>query len=194
MKINEIQLVVPQDEKLYKSYVTHIKNERELGKSEGFDVYEGTMDSQPTFIARTLEGTFLSYVIGNYVEVLGKKYFQTKHTYSDFKGKGYTTALYIFIAKKLNIPLISDGEQSPLGKALWVSIGKKGHCKVYDSVDEKIVDVDDVPKNTLYSVDAEKGKRYHLVIEQFSSLRRGGPLSKILHENTIYTDPQRKYL
>jgi hypothetical protein len=196
VKLDEIVLIAHQNENQLKSYINHIYDEKEIGKSEGFTIFLGTIDGMEAFVSRAEDGSFIGYVIGGYVSLLNKKYFRPKYTYFDigFRGKGYASATYIFIVKKMDTPIISDGEQTKFGRDLWKSLKNKIPCKVYDSENGKIIELGDVGENDLYSTDTKIGERYHLVLEQLIGLKRGCPPSKIFFENTVYTDPIREYL
>ena len=50
-----------------------ILNHIELGKSEGFNIYLASMDGYITYVARTLDNTFMGYTIGQEVKIVNKK-------------------------------------------------------------------------------------------------------------------------
>lgn len=197
MKLSEIVLVAPQSETVLKSYIPLISNEKELGKSESFNVFKGQIDGMIAYVARTLDGEFMGYAIGQNVKIVNKLFFQPKYTYflSKFRSKGFATALYLFIVKKLDIPIVSDGEQTKYGRQMWVALAKgSGKCSVYDSETDSIVALNSVDQDKLYSIDPKIGDRYHLVLEQFTGIKRSVGPSKVFHENINYTRPGTIYL
>lgn len=198
MMLDKIVLMVDQPESVLTKYISHIKDEKEIGKSEGFDVFEGSIENMIAYVARTLDGDFIGYAIGGKIQLANKIFFQPKYTYflSKYRNKGYATALYQFIFKKVNIPIVSDKEQTKYGKALWAAFDKKSRCKVYDTKTDTVLNKDDVPPNELYSTDDELGKRYLLMLAESSKLHGGGNPSQLFHENLNYTHEENrgKYL
>lgn len=196
--LSEIILTVDQPDNQLASYVRHITDEQPFGRFEDFMVYKGKIDNKIALVARKedKEKTFIGYVIGDYINVDGRKYWQSNYTYFDkqYRGKGFATALIQFILHKMAVPIISDTSQSKHGKMLWQSLMKKNKHSVYDRKEKKFLDLKDVPMDQLYSTNDELGKRFSLVIEEAHMLSRRGPPSTIFHEHVIYTNPENKYL
>lgn len=192
-EVNEIIQVPEQPESRFIQYKNNITDEMELGKSENFVVFKGHIEGLIAMVARTESGEFMGYTIGEYITILGKHHFQTKYTYftSVYQRKGYATALYMFIVKKMNTPIISDEAQSPAGQRLWMAISKYSECKIYDRELDMMVSYESVPHSRLYSTNAYDGERYYLVLEQFPAIARG--YAMCMFEHQIYTNPINKF-
>lgn len=190
MKLHEIILVPDQDEQQLKSYVKHITDEQEIGKSENFTMLEGQLDGKIAYVGRLDDGTFIGYIAGQKFKLSGKVFFQSQYTYvaDEFKKKGFATAMYMYIVRTLQIPIISDESQTKYAKMLWATFINKNMVQAYDSEQKKFVAVNDVDPDELYAgiSKGDVGKRYHLAMEESRPMKIKSP-SKLIHERAIYT-------
>jgi len=190
MRLHEIILVPDQDEMLLRSYIKHIANEQEVGKSENFTMFEGTLDGRIAYIARLDDGTFIGYIAGEKFILHERTFFQSQYTYvaDEFKKKGFATAMYMYIVRTLQTPIISDESQTKYARMLWKTFINKNMVRAFDSVENKFVSVNDVDPDELYAGESKGdiGKRYHLVMEESRPMKIKLP-SKLVYERAIYT-------
>lgn len=197
MKLHEILNIPMQNSNRIPDGEFDLSNKIQVCTSENYPVFKTISKSNQNLMMYILANKqdttkIISYIIGLNVKLDNKIYFQIEDakTYNEYQNKGFMSALYLALLNKLNIPIISDSQQSPPMKKLW------GKSKlVLDVSNLKILNRSDVPEDEIYTniQDKQIYARYRLIYENtfISPLANSNIL--LDYENCTHPDNIGKY-
>lgn len=116
-----------------------ISNGKQFGYGEGGTrIIKSVASLDPRMILFSLytkkENQLLTGVAGYFFKFDDITYFKIQDVFTSepFRQQGYATALYVALARKYGVKLMSDTSQSSKGKRLWQGISKQLTISVLD--------------------------------------------------------------